>query len=199
VRAQGITGLVTEWVAAAEIQAALLGPGSLGAGLVVQVYRHLQDALLVLSLQSLVNPTTPSTLDLVGVITGASQAVNIFDAPGSALEGEGFALAHPSRNDVYLIGPNQASAIQTFLNNLPPAQNLTDFWALFEGTLSALPGGAHQPPSQVNPIQGCLRDPFSDTCRQLVYDAGFASVATCSGICPPVQVLILVCNMDDGT
>jgi hypothetical protein len=167
------------------------------------VFRHLENMTIILVANDLLGAfINNGTLD--GIITGASLSFHIFNAADSVIEGT---VINPiaSRNDVFLVGPNQVEAIRSLLEAFNPGEmeDLEDIWNFFEGIVDAIQGAgesydeAYQPPDNVF-MDFCILGGGS-SCNVAVYGNGFGSVHTCSGfICLPAPVLVLVHNLDSG-
>jgi len=141
-----------------------------------------------------------SNLQLDGVITGASLSDNIFYAAPSFIEGEAFDVL-AANNDVYLVGPDQISAVTTLLSGFQPPTNLSALFSDFQALVDFLQGvpslyqEANQPPdgTTANCILG-----NSPPCLQLVYNNGFNSVYTNANFAIPAPVIVIVRNIPTG-
>jgi hypothetical protein len=142
---------------------------------------------------------------LIGVVTGASVSFNVFDMPGSVIEGFGFDRDFPDGNQVFIIGPEAINAITDLLNGIgDKPEDVADIDALndyFKGIAEAAQSFSDsvfdpQNMTASGLARGCLFD-ASPACSQLVYDAGFRSVHTSGSF--PAPVLFLVRNPVTGT
>jgi hypothetical protein len=151
---------------------------------------------------------------LDGIVTGAeSLTVNVFNAEGSFIEGEGLNTS-PLGNEVWLVGPDAVGAIEqvgSLFSSLPKPptwKSLKEVYDFFKqvrdkikSTIEAGQNGvqifnrANQPPDWVSQGYGIFG---SDSAIDLVYDLGFNSVYT-SGFAIPQPVLIIVHDLDTGS
>ena len=107
------------------------------------------------------------------------------------------------RTDVDLIGTAAIKAAEDAIKALDP-RDVTSLNGLYEynnklreaiqGVASAAET-ANQPPDEI--IESCVLT-FTDNCVSLVFNQGFEPVNTCSFLCFPQPVLILVMNHDTG-
>ncbi len=138
-----------------------------------------------------------------GIITGASLSFHAFHMAGSVIELDGpFNWEYPSRNEVYLVGPDTIQALIDLidkLRNLREAENLYDLYNRFTEIADLVRDAydaSYQPTG--NSYSGCILS-WSNTCNELVFNNGFDSVYHCqSWLCPPSPVLILVKSPDSG-
>jgi hypothetical protein len=166
-------------------------------------FKHIENAMIILVGNDLLNSFL-NNLNLEGIVTGSSLSFHIFHAAGSVIEGNNF-NSNPFSNEVLLVGPDQVNAARGIIDLLttpPEINDLNDVWDLFNNVKEKVDEAgsaaetAFQIPTEV--ASGCILDPFSDTCKELVYDNGFTSVFT-SGFNLPSPVLVLVHNLDTGT
>ncbi|NKI34565.1 PASTA domain-containing protein [Wenzhouxiangella sp. XN79A] len=143
---------------------------------------------------------------LVGIITGASQAIHVFDVAPSALEGFGFDPTLSPNNAVTMIGPALFAAASDAASALSSASDVRDVNSAMDaiqGVLDAATGldqawdDANSMPIGV--ARGCILD-GTPGCRQLIYPDGFASVYEADGVLSlPGPVLIVARNLESGS
>ncbi len=168
-----------------------------------EVFKYLENAMITLIANDLLEDFL-NNMTLEGIITGASLSFHFFSVPGSSIEGN-IVNPIPSRNDVFLVGPNAVDAVRDLLTSLNPSEieDIDDVWDYFEGIADAIKSAgeafeeAYQVPDDV--LYGCVLSGDS-RCRTAYYNDGFQSVYECSGwFCLPAPVLVLVHNLDKGT
>jgi len=150
-------------------------------------------------LEEYVNPAS-----LVTLITGASQSIHVYNAPGSVIEGYGINTDNVASNEVFLIGGGAVAAVEGLIDAFNPGniESFDDIDDYFEGIVDAIEGAgeaydtAEQPPDAVQ--FGCIFDDGGG-CSELVYNSGFDNVASCSGFfCFDFTVIVLYHNKDTG-
>jgi hypothetical protein len=145
--------------------------------------------------------TYTNIAQMEGIISGASLSFHAPFLPDSVIEGTGMNDNVP-RNDVFFVGPEAVSAVQTAINSFNPSNihNLQDLYKFFDGIVTALGGltdaynNAHKLPSDF--ALGCILDGGSNpSCSELIYGAGFPDVNNTHF---PSPVIVLYHNMDTG-
>lgn len=142
---------------------------------------------------------------IVGVTTGGSLALHVFDIPNSVIEGFGFDPADPANNQVTIVGPQLIDTVMDTLGDLPGAEDFKDLNSIMDTVQTQIKNAdavgsawreANSVPTEV--LQGCILDGFP-TCRQLVYAGGIASVYKVdSGLSLPAPAAVIVRNLDGG-
>ncbi len=142
---------------------------------------------------------------IVGIVTGGSLAIHVFEIPNSVVEGFGFDPTLSPNNAVVMVGPDLLDAVQSAASGLPGASDFRDVNAVFDAVQTQLDNAenleqawkdANSTPMGV--LRGCILD-GTPGCRQLVYPDGFASVyGTDGGLSLPGPVLMLVRNLESG-
>jgi len=142
---------------------------------------------------------------VVGIITGASQAIHVFDIAPSAIEGFGFDPTLSPNNAVTMVGPSLFQAVGNAANGLPGASDFKDINSIYDTIQSQIDNAndleqawkdANTIPNGVN--RGCILE-GAPGCRQLVYPNGFASVyESDGGLSLPAPVLIITRNLESG-
>ncbi len=158
-----------------------------------QVARALGVVIAADLLQPYVNGSA-----IVAVISGASQAIHVFDIPNSAIEGFGLDPILGSNAAVTMIGPDLINSVIGAATSLVSASSLKDANSAMDSINQAasdwnransVPGGQ---------VRGCLFD-GSPGCGQLVYPDGFSSVYKLTGgFNLPAPVLIIARNLESG-
>jgi outer membrane protein assembly factor BamB len=144
--------------------------------------------------------------NVIGLVTGSSIALHVFEVPNTVVEGFGFDEVLPEGNDVLIIGPELIGSVLDVLTlDLPQAEDFKDLndvrdeiqeiIDLGEGVVKAF-SEANSAPSAV--LRGCLFDNLPD-CRQLLYPNGIKSVYEANGgLNLPASVVIVVRNLAGG-
>jgi hypothetical protein len=143
---------------------------------------------------------------IVGVITGASQSIQVFEVDNSVIEGFGFDTLLPEGNSVTIVGPELIDAVVDIINqDLPQASDLKDLNKIKDAIQAEIDlannlvdavKGAVSAPDQV--LRGCLFDSRPE-CRQLLYTNGFDSVYKVNGgLSLPAPVVFIVYNLAGG-
>ncbi|MGK7296955.1 MAG: PASTA domain-containing protein, partial [Candidatus Wenzhouxiangella sp. M2_3B_020] len=142
---------------------------------------------------------------IVGVVTGGSLAIHVFEIPNSVIEGFGFDPLVADNNAVTIVGPDLIDTVMDALGDLPSAEDFKDLNSIMDTVQTQLDNAnaiqesweeANTVPSAV--LRGCILDNFP-TCRQLVYPGGIASVYKVeSGLSLPAPVAVIVRNLEGG-
>ncbi len=141
---------------------------------------------------------------IVGIITGASQALHVFEIRPSAIEGFGFDPRLSPNNAVTMIGPSLFEAASTAAGGLAGATSAKDVNSVMDAVQSTVDNAnalekawddANSMPMGVS--RGCILD-GTPGCRQLIYPDGFASVYEAGGLSLPGPVLIIARNLESG-
>ena len=142
---------------------------------------------------------------IVGVVTGGSLAIHVFEIPNSVIEGFGFDPLVADNNAVTIVGPALIDTVMDALGDLPSADDFKDLNSIMDSVQTQLDNAdaiqqsweeANTVPSAV--LRGCILDNFP-TCRQLVYPGGIASVYKVeSGLSLPAPVAVIVRNLEGG-
>jgi hypothetical protein len=142
---------------------------------------------------------------IVGVVTGGSLAIHVFEIPNSVIEGFGFDSLVADNNAVTIVGPALIDTVMDALGDLPSAEDFKDLNSIMDTVQTQLDNAnaiqesweeANTVPSAV--LRGCTLDNFP-TCRQLVYPGGIASVYKVeSGLSLPAPVAVIVRNLEGG-
>lgn len=165
------------------------------------LFEQIAIALILLELGDLfVNFANPA--EIVQVVTGSSLVIGAFNVSNSHIDGVGFVREYPSRNAVYLIGPDAILQAQDIINlfNSSIPQSLGEIYAFFRQLINIAQGieGAYDAAnSEPDFVADCPF--FRGGCDGLFYVDGFESVYQCNSIiCIPQPVLVLVKNADTG-
>lgn len=157
------------------------------------------------------------------VTTGASFAVNIFDAPYSTIEGLGLNGRHPSLNKVYIVGPAVGQALAGVLEkvkalgDLPSqaagvakAKDLDEMQDGLDEMQDAMDelheagnnfqqalNRVYQDPHERSAVSDCLFV-SGPLCRSIQYSNGFKTVYQSFGLDLAVPILFVVVNSETG-
>lgn len=184
--------------------AGLIATAGIRGRIINQVYgpafKWLAHAAIILTLNDLLGEFLGAG-GIEGLITGASLSIHVFNQSNSVLEAAGLSV-ELDRNNVFLVGPNQLNAVQGFLSSLVPGdiESVEDLIDFADGIANAIQNAgqqlenANQNPGRLSP-GSCLFS-FDPACVQLIYAAGFESVAPCGFICFTSPVLIVAHNRD---
>ena len=142
---------------------------------------------------------------IVGVITGGSIAIHVFDIPNSVVEGFGYSPKISPNNAVTMVGPSLISAVQDALGGLPSAGDFKDLNSIYDAIQGqiASANAVDKAWKDANSIprggvaRGCILD-GTPGCRQLIYPDGFASVYQATGLSLPAPVITIVRNLESG-
>ena len=143
--------------------------------------------------------------NIVGIVTGGSLALHVFEIPNSVIEGFGFDPTLSPNNAVTMVGPGLIDAIENAITGLPGAGSFKDLNTIMDEVQTQLDNAndlenawkeANSSPMGVR--RGCILD-GTPGCRQLVYPAGVTSVYSVeSGLSLPAPVLMIVRNLESG-
>ena len=143
--------------------------------------------------------------NIVGIVTGGSLALHVFEIPNSVIEGFGFDPTLSPNNAVTMVGPGLIDAIENAITGLPGAGSFKDLNTIMDEVQTQLDNAndlenawkeANSSPMGVR--RGCILD-GAPGCRQLVYPDGFTSVYSVdSGLSLPAPVLMIVRNLESG-
>jgi len=142
---------------------------------------------------------------IVGIITGASQSIHVFEIKPSAIEGFGFDPRLSPNNAVTMIGPSLFEAASTAAGGLAGATSARDVNSAMDAVQATIDNAnalekawddANSMPMGVS--RGCILD-GTPGCRQLIYPDGFASVYEAGGLSLPGPVLIIARNLESGS
>jgi len=142
---------------------------------------------------------------IVGVVTGGSLALHVFEIPNSVIEGFGFDPLLSPNNAVTMIGPELFDAVQGALGGLSSAADFKDLNTIMDTVQTQVDNadavGQAWDEANTSPMgiqRGCILD-NGPTCRRLVYPDGFASVYKVdSGLSLPAPVIVIVRNLKSG-
>ena len=143
---------------------------------------------------------------IVGVVTGGSLALQVFEIPNTVIEGFGFDPTLSPNNAVTMLGPELFDAVQDALGGLPSAEDFKDLNTILDTVQTQVDNAdavgeawkeANSSPmgirARLHPGQ------HAPNCRQLVYPDGFASVYQVdSGLSLPAPVIVIVRNLESG-
>lgn len=142
---------------------------------------------------------------IVGIITGSSLAIHVFEIPNSVIEGFGFDPKLSPNNAVTMVGPDLIDSVTSALGGLPGASDFKDLNSIMDTVQSQLDNAnslldawndANSVPQGKQ--RGCILD-GTPGCRQLIYPDGFTSVYSIEGgLSLPAPVAILVRNLESG-
>ncbi|MEE4330320.1 MAG: hypothetical protein V2J10_05585, partial [Wenzhouxiangella sp.] len=143
--------------------------------------------------------------EAVGIVTGSSLAIHLFDIPNSVIEGFGFDSTLSPNNTVTMIGPSLLEAGQNAAGGLPSASDFKQANTAMDAVQGVLDDAnaleqawndANSIPSGV--ASGCILD-LRPGCSQLRYPDGFTSVyESDGGLSLPASVLIITRNLKSG-
>ncbi|MEE4637500.1 MAG: putative Ig domain-containing protein [Wenzhouxiangella sp.] len=143
--------------------------------------------------------------EAVGIVTGSSLAIHLFDIPNSVIEGFGFDSTLSPNNTVTMIGPSLLEAGQNAAGDLPSASDFKQANTRMDAVQSVIDSAneveqawndANSIPSGV--ASGCILD-LRPGCGQLLYPDGFTSVySSDGGLSLPASVLIITRNLKSG-
>ncbi|MGK7296957.1 MAG: putative Ig domain-containing protein [Candidatus Wenzhouxiangella sp. M2_3B_020] len=142
---------------------------------------------------------------VVGIVTGGSLALHVFEIPNSVVEGFGFDPTLSPNNAVTMVGPELFDAVQNQLGGLPSAEDFRDLNSIMDAVQTQVDNadavGKAWDEANTSPMgvrRGCILD-GSPGCRQLIYPNGFASVYQVdSGLSLPAPVIVIVRNLESG-
>ncbi len=142
---------------------------------------------------------------IVGIVTGASQSIHVFEIPNSVIEGFGFDPRISPNNAVTMVGPSLISAVSDAIQGLPGASDFKDVNSAFDAAQTQIEsanaiGTAWKEANSVpngGVARGCILD-GTPGCRQLIYSDGITSVYQASGLSLPAPVLIIARNLESG-
>jgi len=142
---------------------------------------------------------------IVGIVTGASQSIHVFEIAPSVVEGFGFDPTLSPNNAVTMVGPSLFDAVSDAAGGLPSASDFKDLNSVFDAiqgqidNANAIEQAWNDANSVPNGIaRGCILD-GTPGCRQLIYPNGFTSVyVSDGGLSLPAPVLIFVRNLESG-
>jgi hypothetical protein len=146
------------------------------------------------------------SLQIDGMITGASQSFQAFGVPGSLIEIEGsFGTSRPDLYNTWLIGSDQIAAAEDIINSFNPSKikTIDDLWDFFKGIIDAVNAGgesaeaAHQNPDGALPEGSGSCFFAGSNCIDLTWSNGFKSVQT-KNVLAIGNVLVLVKSPDGG-
>ena len=142
---------------------------------------------------------------IVGLVTGGSLALHLFEIPNSVIEGIGFDPMLSPNNAVSIVGPDLIDAVQNAVDGLPSANDFKDLNTIMDTIQNQIDNAdavgrawkeANSSPMGVR--RGCILD-NRPNCSQLIYPDGFASVYQAgSGLSLPAPVIIVVRNLESG-
>lgn len=142
---------------------------------------------------------------LIGIITGASQSIHVFNVEPSAIEGFGFDAQLTPNNSVIMIGPKLIADAQDAIAGLPAAEDFKDLNTVFDAVQSVIDSAsaADKAWDDANSIpgatvRGCILN-TAPGCSQLIYPTGFATVyESDQTLNLPSSVLIITRNLEVG-
>ena len=142
---------------------------------------------------------------IVGIVTGASQAIHVFEIPNSVIEGFGFDPKLSPNNAVTMVGPSLIDAVTNVVSGLPGASDFKDINSILDAAQTQIEnadavGTAWKEANSIpngGVARGCILD-GTPGCRQLIYSDGFASVYQAGGLSLPAPVLIITRNLESG-
>jgi FAD/FMN-containing dehydrogenase len=142
---------------------------------------------------------------MLGIVTGASQAIHVFEISNSVIEGFGFDTKLSPNNAVTMVGPSLIDAVSNVVSGLSGASDLKDINSILDAARSQIDnadalGTAWKEANSIpngGVARGCILDGTPE-CRQLVYSDGFASVYQGGGLSLPAPVLIIANNLESG-
>lgn len=142
---------------------------------------------------------------IVGIVTGASQSIHVFEIQPSVIEGFGFDPTLSPNNSVTMVGPSLFDAVGDAASGLPSASDFKEVNTAFDAIQTQIDNAnaidqawddANSKPNGVT--RGCILD-GTPGCRQLIYPNGFASVYEVDGgLSLPAPVLIITRNLESG-
>ena len=140
-----------------------------------------------------------------GIITGASQALHVFQVAPSAIEGIGFDPTLSPNNAVTIVGPSLFSAASdaaSTLSSATDARGVNSAMDAIQGVIDSADAlsdawkDANSIPEDVR--HGCILD-GSPSCSQLIFPNGFASVYESEDVLSlPGPVLIIARNLESS-
>ncbi|OAB60590.1 hypothetical protein AY599_13495 [Leptolyngbya valderiana BDU 20041] len=141
----------------------------------------------------------------VGIITGSSLAIHVFEIPNSVIEGFGFDSTLSPNNSVTMIGPSLLDAAQSAATGLPDASDFKQANTAMDAIQGVLDdaNALEQAWNDANSIPkgvatGCILD-LTPGCGQLRFPDGFTSVySSDGGLSLPASVLIITRNLKSG-
>lgn len=142
---------------------------------------------------------------VVGIITGSSLAIHVFEIPNSVIEGFGFDPTLSPNNSVTMIGPSLLDAAQNAASGLSSASDLKQANTAMDFVQGVLDDAdaLEQAWNDANSIPrgvatGCILD-LTPGCGQLRFPDGFTSVyESDGGLSLPASVLIITRNLKSG-
>jgi len=143
---------------------------------------------------------------IVGIITGASQSIHVFEIAPSVIEGFGFDPKLSPNNAVTMVGPSLFDAVSGAASGLPSSSDFKDLNSAFDAIQAQIDNAndleqawkdANTTPNGI--VRGCILD-GTPGCRQLIYPDGFASVyESDGGLSLPAPILIIARNLESGS
>lgn len=142
---------------------------------------------------------------IVGIVSGASQSIHVFEIQPSVIEGFGFDPTLSPNNSVTMVGPSLFQSVGTAASGLPGTSDFKEINSIFDAIQTQIDNAnafekawddANSIPNGV--ARGCILD-GTPGCRQLIYPNGFASVYEADGVLSlPAPVLIISRNLESG-